>query len=323
MTASEPDPPGRQRDPAIRLAGVTVDYGVPGQARSHRALEAVDVSVEPGSVVAVCGRNGAGKTTLLDLVTGFVAPATGTVRVLGIDPRHATAAHRARVGVALADNGLPPAASPRRLLSHLARLFVQPVPLDHLVAALDLGAVLDRPMRRLSTGERQRAWLGCALIGRPEVLVLDEPTSALDVAGRRAVLDLLRAARDEGAAVLWTSHTLADIERAGDRVVVLDHGRVLADGPPAELTGSADVIRFEAAASRDTAPLLAALPVAMTISESSPGHYEMVGERVDAAVLATVSTWQAANEGSGRLSVGPRGLEDVVMGLTGVDGGRP
>ncbi len=298
----------------MRLRGVSLAYS--GRTDNHRqALAEVELSVGAGQIVAVCGRNGAGKTTLLDVLTGFRSPDSGTVRVLGVDPWRSSPDHRARVGVGFADTGLPPAASVRRLMTHLAAMHRAPERVDDLVDALNLGGLLRRRIRRLSTGERQRVTVACALIGRPDVLVLDEPTSALDTAGRRSVLDLLADARSRGAAVVWTSHTLTDVARASDRVVVLEAGRVLADETPGDLAGAADVVRFDAAPARDMAGLSAALPSRLAIREAAPGRYEVVGERVDASVLATVSTWQAANAGSGRLSVGPRDLEDVLVGL--------
>lgn len=280
------------------------------------ALDGVDLAVRPGEVVAVCGRNGAGKTTVLDVVTGFRAPESGTARVGSVDPRRLGPDGRARLGVAPADTGLPPAATGGRLLRHVASLHRAPVDLDTLVHRLELGGLLRRQVRRMSAGQRQRLSVACAVVGRPDVLVLDEPTAALDAAGRRVVVDMLREASDGGAAVLWTSHTLQDVARGSDRVVVLDRGRVLADAPPGSLTGATDIVRFDATPAADVASLRQALPDRMTASEASPGLFEVVGEGVDAAVLATVGTWQASHGGSGRLSVGPRELEDVLLSLT-------
>ncbi|MGF1646182.1 MAG: ABC transporter ATP-binding protein [Kineosporiaceae bacterium] len=305
--------------PAIGLAGVTARYR--GTARP--ALDEVDLVVRPGEVVAVCGHNGAGKTTLLDVVTGLRAPDGGTVRIGAVDPRRLGPDGRARLGVAPADTGLPPAARGGRLLRHVASLHRAPADIDDLVRRLELREALRRQVRRTSTGQRQRLAVACALIGRPEVLVLDEPTASLDASGRRVVVDLLREAADGGAAVLWTSHTLQDVARGSDRVVVLHDGRVMADAPPGALTGATDVVRFDAAPAADVSSLRQALPDRLTASEAAPGVFEVVGERVDAAVLATVATWQASHGGSGRLSVAPRELEDVLLRLTGSEPGRP
>jgi ABC-2 type transport system ATP-binding protein len=298
--------------PAISLAGVTVRY----RGTAPPALDGVDLVVRPGEVVAVCGHNGAGKTTLLDVVTGLRAPDAGAVRVGGADPRRLGPDGRARLGVAPADTGLPPAARGGRLFRYVASLHRSPADVDALVQRLDLRGLLRRQVRRMSTGQRQRLAVACALLGRPEVLVLDEPTASLDAAGRRVVVDLLREAGEAGTAVLWTSHTLHDVARGSDRVVVLHHGRVLADAPPGALTGAVDVVRFDAAVAADVASLRQALPDRLTASEAAPGLFEVVGEGVDAAVLATVATWQASHGGSGRLSVAPRELEDVLLSLT-------
>jgi ABC-2 type transport system ATP-binding protein len=300
---------------SLSLTAVTVTYRSRGGTRT--ALNDVHVDVGAGEVVAVCGRNGAGKTTLLDVATGFRRPNAGRAAVCGVDPGRLTADGRARMGVALADSGLPPTATGRRVLTHLARLYRQPVDLADLVDRLDLQGVLGRPVRRMSTGQRQRLAVAGALIGRPDVLVLDEPTSFLDAAGRRTVVSLLREAGSRGAAVLWTSHTMQDVARASDRVVVLDRGLVLADAAPDALTGATDVVRFDASPGADVDALRAALPTRLAASEAAPGAYEVVGVGVDPGVLTTVSAWQAAHGGSGRLSIGPRELEDVLLGLTG------
>jgi ABC-2 type transport system ATP-binding protein len=295
----------------IHLTGVTVRY----RGARAPALDGVDLAVRPGEVVAVCGHNGAGKTTLLDVVTGLRGPDAGSVRIGSADPRRLGPDGRARLGVAPADTGLPPAVRGGRLLRHVASLHRSPADLHDLVRRLDLHGVLQRQVRRMSTGQRQRLAVACALLGRPEVLVLDEPTASLDAVGRRVVVDLLREAGEAGTAVLWTSHTLQDVARGSDRVAVLHRGRVLADAPPGSLTGAVDVVRFDAAPAADIASLGQALPDRLTASEPAPGLFEVVGEGVDAAVLATVATWQAAHGGSGRLSVAPRELEDVLLGL--------
>ena len=140
-----------------------------------------------------------------------------------------------------------------------------------LAARLGVDDLGRTAVRRLSSGQRQRLAVACALVGRPEVLVMDEPTAALDPEGRRAVLGLVAEAAADGCAVLWSSHTLLDVERAADRVVVLAGGRVLADGPPDRVTGE-EVVRFEAPPGSPLHDLRAALGAGADLSEPAPGH---------------------------------------------------
>ncbi len=289
------------------------------------ALDAVDLDVSAGEVVALCGPNGAGKTTLLDAASGTVRPAAGRLTILGEPPHRLGADGRALVGVALADLGLPPAAPARRVLEHHAGMYRRPRDPRALVERLGLGAHWHRPVRRLSSGQRQRLAVAVAVVGRPRLLLLDEPTAALDPAGRAEVLALLRECVAEGAGVLWSSHTLSDVERAADRVVLLHRGRVLHDGPPATVAGG-DVVRFSAPAGLPLQSLRTALPAAVQVVEVTPGCYEVSGAEVSGEagpqVLATVAAWQAAHGSSGGLTLGPRALEDVVLALSARGAGR-
>jgi ABC-2 type transport system ATP-binding protein len=162
--------------------------------------------------------------------------------------------------------------------------------------------------------------LACALVGRPLVAFLDEPTAGLDPQARLAVWDLVAQVRDGGTAVVLTTHLMDEAERLADRVVVVDAGRVVAAGTPAELTGARDAaeqVRFGARPRLDLTALRSALPPGVRAEEQAPGDYLVTGP-VDARVLSTVTAWCAAQgvmpEG---LAVGRRSLEDVFLDLTG------
>lgn len=299
-------------DPAgIDVCGLRREHG--RGARAVLAVDGVDLQVARGEIVAVCGPNGAGKTSLLDCVTGLRSVDGGSVRVLGVDPRRHTAGDRARVGVVLPDLGLPPSARAGRVLSHHAGMYARPRPVAELVGALDLADVLGRSVRRLSSGQRQRLAVACALVGRPDVLVLDEPTSALDPAGRRAVLALVAEQAHSGTAVLWSSHTLLDVERAADRVAVLYRGRLLSVGSPSSVTGE-EVVRFDAPPGAPLGPLRSALGVGATVREVSAGSYELTGTHGPEA-LATVASWQAGIGARGGVVLARPSLEDLILRL--------
>ena len=285
----------------------------PGRPAPVVAVDGADLHVAAGEVVALCGPNGAGKTSLLDCVSGMRRPDGGTVRVLGVDPYRAGPGTRARVGVVLPDLGLPAAAPARAVLAHHAGMHARPRPVAALAARLGVDDLGRRSVRRLSSGQRQRLAVACALVGRPDVLVMDEPTAALDPEGRRAVLELVAEAAAEGCAVLWSSHTLLDVERAADRVVVLAGGRVLADGPPDRVTGE-EVVRFEAPPGSPLDGLRAALGAGARLSEPTPGSFELRGSH-GPQELVSIASWQAGNGSRGGITLARPSLEELVLRL--------
>jgi ABC-2 type transport system ATP-binding protein len=300
--------------PAVVVEGLVKSYG------GRRVVDGLRLTADRGAVTAVLGPNGAGKTTTVECCEGLRRPDEGTVRVLGCDPATAGPEHRARVGVMLQGGGLPTAARALELLKHVARLHARPVAVDRLAARLgivDFGAT---PVRRLSGGQRQRVALACALVGRPEVLFLDEPSAGLDPQSRLGVWELVQQARSQGTAVVLTTHLIEEAERLADLVVVVDGGRVVAQGSPQQLTGTRDAaesVRFAADPRLDLATLRSALPADVRVEEPMPGRYLVEGT-IDPGVLATVTSWCAAQQVMPQgLTVGRRSLEDVFLDLTG------
>jgi ABC-2 type transport system ATP-binding protein len=204
---------------------------------SRRAVDGMSWHASAGEVTAVLGPNGAGKTTTMECLEGLQHPDAGEVRVLGADPWRSPADHRARVGVMLQDGGLPNGAKPVRLLRHFAALYDSPADVDALVRTLGIRDFAGTTVRRLSGGQKQRVALAAALVGRPEVAFLDEPTAGLDPHARLDVWDLVRATRDTGCAVVVTTHSFEEAERLADRIVIVDRGRVAAQGTIAEVSG--------------------------------------------------------------------------------------
>jgi ABC-2 type transport system ATP-binding protein len=205
---------------------------------THRALDGMTWSAAAGQVTAVLGPNGAGKTTSIECAEGLQRPDGGIVQVLGQDPWHASAEHRARVGVMLQDGGLPNGTRPLRLLRHLAALYAAPAPVDDLVARLGIDRFAGTTVRRLSGGQRQRVALAAALVGRPEVAFLDEPTAGLDPHARLDVWDLVRETRARGCAVVVTTHSFEEAERLADHIVIVHRGSFVAQGSLAEVSGT-------------------------------------------------------------------------------------
>jgi ABC-2 type transport system ATP-binding protein len=205
------------------------------------ALAGMTWAARHRQVTAVLGPNGAGKTTTIECAEGLQHQDSGEVRVLGTDPWQADADHRARVGVMLQDGGLPNGSTPVRLLRHLAAFHQSPADVDVLVKRLGIDAFSGTTVRRLSGGQKQRVALAAALLGRPQVAFLDEPTAGLDPHARLDAWDLLRETRDTGCAVIVTTHSFEEAERLADHIVIVNRGRVAAQGSIAELTGESSL----------------------------------------------------------------------------------
>jgi ABC-2 type transport system ATP-binding protein len=242
------------------------------------------------------------------------------VRVLGLDPERDAAALRPRVGVMLQAGGLPPAVRAGDYLRLMASFYARPLDPAALLGRLGLTGCARTTCLRLSGGQQQRLSLACALVSRPELVFLDEPTAGLDPQARRLVWELVTALRRDGVSVLLTTHVMDEAEELADRVVIIDQGRVVAEGSPRQLTAELpDVaqLRFRARAGLDTSQLCAALPEGCRIDEPNPGSYLLSGQ-VDPQVVSAVTAW-CAQQGvlAEELHVGRRSLEDVFLDLTG------
>jgi ABC-2 type transport system ATP-binding protein len=300
--------------PALEIDGLVKRYG------GRKVVDGLSLTGAAGAVTAVLGPNGAGKTTTIECCEGLRRPDAGTIRVLGLDPQRDGARLRARVGVLLQDGGLPTGASAGQVLRHVAALHARPLEVGTLTAALGLEPVLRTTVRRLSGGQRRRLALALAIVGRPELVFLDEPTAGLDPQARLAVWSLVRSLRDAGVAIVLTTHVMDDAERLADHVVVVDAGRVVAQGTPAELTSGADVLQFSGPPGLDLTTLRTALPEGVTASEPVPGRYAIEGGRtpLGPGEVATVTAWCAAHGIlPAGLALGRRTLEDVFLELTG------
>lgn len=299
--------------PVLHLDGVVKTFG------DTVAVDGLDLALHRGQVLALLGPNGAGKTTTVEMCEGFTRPDRGTVRVFGLDPAAASGDVRARIGVMLQGGGAYPGSKAGEMLDLVAAYSADPLDPQWLLRELGLLDAVRTPYRRLSGGQQQRLALACALVGRPELVFLDEPTAGLDAQARLMVWELIDALRRDGVSVLLTTHLMDEAEALADRLVIIDHGKIVAEGTPSELTrhGAAGRLQFVAPEHLDLTGLTASLPAGFTVTEGSPGSYEVAGD-IDPAVLVAVTTWCAelgvlATE----LRVDQRRLEDVFLDLTG------
>jgi ABC-2 type transport system ATP-binding protein len=200
------------------------------------AVDGLDLVIERGTITSVLGPNGAGKTTTLETCEGYRRPQSGSVRVLGLDPVAQRRQLLPRIGVMLQQGGAWSGVHAMEMLRHVASLHAHPLDVDALGERLGLGPCGRTPYRRLSGGQQQRLGLAMAVVGRPELVFVDEPTAGLDPQARHTTWDLLRELRLAGVTVVLTTHYIEEAERLADSVHIIDRGRLVMSGTPAELT---------------------------------------------------------------------------------------
>jgi ABC-2 type transport system ATP-binding protein len=199
------------------------------------ALDQVSFEIPPGQLVALLGPNGAGKTTTLELLEGFLHPTAGSIRVLGADPRRADRAWRARIGLVLQSTSLDGQLTVRELLGVFAQLYPDARAVPEVLELLGLTGEAGTRVDALSGGQRRRVDVALGIVGRPELLFLDEPTTGLDPEARRRAWVAVQSLASTGTTVVLTTHYLEEADALADRVVVIDRGRVLAEGTAAAI----------------------------------------------------------------------------------------
>jgi ABC-2 type transport system ATP-binding protein len=229
MTADQATPVDVDPVSVIEVRGLRKSYG------ATPAVAGVDLDVRRGEVFALLGPNGAGKTTTVEILEGYRRRDAGDVRVLGVDPAHADASWRSRVGIVLQGTGEFDELTVGEVVRHFARFYPQP---DDPRQVLDLVGLADKRRsltHALSGGQKRRLDVALGIIGRPELLFLDEPTTGFDPEARQEFWSLIRDLSAGGTTILLTTHYLNEAEALADRVGVIAGGRVVATGPPAEL----------------------------------------------------------------------------------------
>ncbi len=293
---------------AVIVDGLRKSYG------SVEAVRGVSFAVEPGEVFALLGPNGAGKTTTLGVLEGYRDRDEGRVEVLGTDPAVGGRALRERVGIVLQDIAVQPYLTVRESLRRTSGYYPRPRAVDEVIDLVGLGEQAATRVRRLSGGQQRRLDLALAVIGRPDLLFLDEPTTGFDAAARREAWALVRDLRDLGTTILLTTHYMDEAQALADRIAVIDHGRLVAEGTP-ETVGGRDtaesVVRFTLPDHDD------ATGVPMPDGATAAGGVVTVRTTEPLSYLYTLSSWAMRHdvrvEG---LSVGRPSLEDVYLQLT-------
>jgi len=273
------------------------------------ALAGVTLALQEGELLALLGPNGAGKTTLLSLLVGLRKPDAGSALLFGADPRDPRA--RAWIGVTPQETGFPTTLRVREVLDLVRAHFVDPVPTEELLERFGLEGVARRQTGGLSSGQRRRLALALAFAGRPRAVFLDEPTAGLDVETRLRLWAEIRAFVRSGGSALLTSHNLEEVEELAARVVILNHGAVVAHGEVAALRAAAGMTRVRLEASG-----LPALPGVDRVVRDGR-MFSIFTPDADALVAALV----ASGIRFSHLEVTPVSLEQAFLDLTAEEGG--
>jgi ABC-2 type transport system ATP-binding protein len=302
--------------PVIRCRDLRKRY--PGRPQPVDAVNGLDLDVHAGECFGLLGPNGAGKTTTMEILEGLLPPTAGEVEVLGRRWGEDDDALRQRLGIALQETRLAEKLTARETLTLFRSFYHRGLDPDVVLAQVELTEKAGAYVGKLSGGQRQRLALACALAGDPELLFLDEPTTGLDPQARRQVWDILRGLGAQGRTVLLTTHYMDEAERLCDRVAVVDHGRVIALGTPAELIarlGGEHLVEFalENGAACDE-EVLRALPAVTAVRRQDDAYWLTVAAP-HVAIPALLSSLQ--DEPLARLTTRHASLEDVFVSLTG------
>lgn len=242
----------RTATPAVELQNISKSFG------HVQALNKVSLSVQPGEIVALLGPNGAGKTTAISIMLGLRKPTSGSATLFGADPT-VPSSHR-RVACMLQEAKVPDTLKVREVVEMFRRLYDSDVSPATALAAADLMSKANTRVGKLSGGERQRLYFALCVVADPDLLFLDEPTVAMDVESRRRFWEQIEHMVDRGKTIVLTTHYLEEADALAERVIVINHGQVIAQGSPSDIKSrvSGKSVRFRSQNMEDT--LLASLP---------------------------------------------------------------
>ncbi|HXY02673.1 MAG TPA: ABC transporter ATP-binding protein [Terriglobales bacterium] len=220
------------------------------------AVRGLNLQIETGECFGLLGPNGAGKTTTIEILEGLLQPTSGYVSILGHTWQENSRELREWLGISLQETRLSEKLSVRETIKLFASFYRQPRPSDEVLDQLQLREKADAWVGKLSGGQRQRLAVATALVGNPRILFLDEPTTGLDPQSRRQLWDIIRGVQQRGGTVLLTTHYMDEAERLCDRLAIVDHGQIIAEGTPADLIarlGGHHVVEFEASSNHSAA----------------------------------------------------------------------
>jgi ABC-2 type transport system ATP-binding protein len=297
-----------QTTPGILLTGLTKSFKSP--QGPVRAVRGIDISIAPGETVALLGPNGAGKSTTIDLLLGLAEPDAGSVSVFGMTPQKAIAA--GSIGAMLQVGGVVQYLTVRELIIMVASLYPAPLDVDEVLHLTGITDLAERRTTTLSGGQTQRLRFAIALVSNPDLLVLDEPTVALDVEARRDFWATMRTFAARGKTVVFATHYLEEADAFADRIILMAHGRIVADGPATEIKATVGMRTIRATLPHADLDALAALPGVTNVDTRGEGVVINCSDS-DAALRALLAAFPTARD----IEVRGAGLEEAFMHLTG------
>jgi ABC-2 type transport system ATP-binding protein len=290
---------------AVGLSGVHKDFG------AVQAVRGIDLDIAPGEIVAFLGPNGAGKTSTIDIILGLSRPTAGEVSVFGMHPRQAIA--RGLVAAVMQTGGLLKDLTVAETAQYTASLFVHSRPVQEVLSRAGISGIADRKVGKCSGGEQQRLRFAMALLPDPRLLVLDEPTTGMDVEGRRGFWAAIRQDTAEGRTVLFATHYLEEADAYADRIILVRHGQIVADGTAAEIKAMAAGRTVRATLPGADEGALRGIPGADSVEVR--GDTVLVHSGDSDAVARYLLTTTSARD----LEITTRGIEDAFIALTSDD----
>ena len=287
---------------AVSADSLTKSFG------SVRAVDGISLDVQPGEIVAFLGPNGAGKTTTIDMFLGLTKPDSGSVSIFGRSPRSAIA--HGLVSAVMQTGGLLQDVTVRETVQLTATLFSDPRPVDEVLARAGILDIGDRLVKKASGGQQQRLRFAMALLSDPGLLILDEPTTGMDVEGRREFWNAIRQDAERGRTVIFATHYLDEADAYADRIVLVRHGKVVADGSAAEIKGLSAGRTVRASVTGVDQAALAALP-----------GVDSVELRADSAIIRTrdsdaVARYLLTRTSATDVEITSHNLEEAFIALT-------
>jgi ABC-2 type transport system ATP-binding protein len=292
--------------PVVSFDNVSKHYG------SLKAVDGLSLDLRPGETVALLGPNGAGKSTSLDMLLALRKPTSGKIAMFGADPYHAV--KTGRVGAMLQSGGLMPEVTVRELVTLVAGLHPRPVPLDVTLKRAGIGDIAGQRVDRLSGGQTQRVRFALAIVGECDLIVLDEPTTAMDVETRQRFWTSMKEEVAEGKTLLFATHYLEEADHAADRILVINRGRLLADGTPADIKAKAGAKRIAFRLDGVDEPFLLGLPGIVSLDVRGD-VVQIQSTDSDATLYALLDAGYRPRE----LEVGSLGLEQAFIAITAED----
>ncbi len=292
--------------PIVSFENVSKHYG------SLKAVDGLTLDLRPGETVALLGPNGAGKSTSLDMLLALRKPTSGKIAMFGSDPYHAVKS--GRVGAMLQSGGLMPEITVGELVTLVAGFHPRPIPPETTMKRAGIADIADQRVDRLSGGQTQRVRFALAIAGDCELIVLDEPTTAMDVETRQLFWANMKAEVAEGKTLLFATHYLEEADQAADRILVINRGRLLADGTPAEIKERAGAKRMSFRLGNVDEPFLLGLPGLVNLEvRNDLVHIQTTDS--DDTLYALIDAGYRPRE----LEVGSLGLEQAFIAITAED----